>query len=432
MIDNLNLRNKTFAIYGLGVTGISTLNYLKRSQVKKIEIWDDNISLRKEIIKKFKLKEFSNSINKADYIIISPGINIQKSKFKKILLRNKNRIITDIDLFFLSKVSIKTIVVTGTNGKSTTCKLIEHLLKKNNKKVFLGGNIGKPILDLNIKKNSIIIVEASSFQLSYSKFIKPDYALMLNIAKDHLDWQGGMKNYLKSKFNIFLKQDKKNFALIGDKKLSNIFIKNKYLGKLKFVPLTNLKKIEKKISNPYLLTGPNKENISFVYMLSKLLKIKKNIFLKSINSFKGLPHRYEIFYKKKKITFINDSKATSFESTKFALNDNKNIFWILGGLPKYGDTFKLKNLNKNIIKAFIIGRNTNYYERILKNKINFSISKTLKKSLIQILKEIKKIKNQKSIVLLSPASASYDQFKNFEERGNQFKKLVKIYAPKYI
>ena len=145
-----------------------------------------------------------------------------------------------------------------------------------------------------------------------------------------------------------------------------------------------------------------------------------------------MPHRYEIFYKKKKITFINDSKATSFESTKFALNDNKNIFWILGGLPKYGDTFKLKNLNKNIIKAFIIGRNTNYYERILKNKINFSISKTLKKSLIQILKEIKKIKNQKSIVLLSPASASYDQFKNFEERGNQFKKLVKIYAPKYI
>ena len=134
MIDNLNLRNKTFAIYGLGVTGISTLNYLKRSQVKKIEIWDDNISLRKEIIKKFKLKEFSNSINKADYIIISPGINIQKSKFKKILLRNKNRIITDIDLFFLSKVSIKTIVVTGTNGKSTTCKLIEHLLKKIIKK----------------------------------------------------------------------------------------------------------------------------------------------------------------------------------------------------------------------------------------------------------------------------------------------------------
>ena len=105
MIDNLNLRNKTFAIYGLGVTGISTLNYLKRSQVKKIEIWDDNISLRKEIIKKFKLKEFSNSINKADYIIISPGINIQKSKFKKILLRNKNIIISYIDLFFLSKLA---------------------------------------------------------------------------------------------------------------------------------------------------------------------------------------------------------------------------------------------------------------------------------------------------------------------------------------
>ena len=164
------------------------------------------------------LKNFSNSLNKVDYIVMSPGINLNKSRFKLSLLKNKNKIITDLDLFYMQKdKKIKSIVVTGTNGKSTTCKLIEHILKKNNKEACLGGNIGKPILDLKVKKNSIVIIETSSFQLNYSKFVKPNISAILNVSNDHLDWHGTMNNYVNSKFKIFSKQDKNDYAFLSQK-----------------------------------------------------------------------------------------------------------------------------------------------------------------------------------------------------------------------
>jgi len=168
----------------------------------------------------------------------------------------------------------------------------------------------------------------------------------------------------------------------------------------------------------------NDENMSYVYALSKILKINEKSLIKSLRSFKGLSHRYEIFYKKNNKTFINDSKATSFEPARFALKSNKNIFWILGGLPKTGDKFQLENLKKNITKAYIIGKNMKIFKKHLKNKVDFKLCKTLKKATISIFKDTKKIKDKDITILLSPCSASYDQFSNFEERGNSFKKLV--------
>ena len=134
---------------------------------------------------------------------------------RNILEKNKEKIITDLDLFYLSNTFIRSIVVTGTNGKSTTCKILEHILKKNNFNTGIGGNIGNPILNSKIKRKSLMVIEASSFQLAYSKFIKPNYALLLNITKDHLDWHGSMKNYINSKFKIFRLQNKNDFALIN-------------------------------------------------------------------------------------------------------------------------------------------------------------------------------------------------------------------------
>ena len=145
-----------------------------------------------------------------------------------------------------------------------------------------------------------------------------------------------------------------------------------------------------------------------------------------------MPHRYEIFFKKKNFIFINDSKATSFEATKFALKSTKNIFWILGGFPKKNDKIKLKNLSKNIIKAFIIGQNTNFFKSQIQNKVNFKITNNLKNSILQILKKIIYLKKRKNYILLSPAAASFDQFLNFEKRGEEFKKLSKYYARKYL
>ena len=170
--------------------------------------------------------------------------------------------------------------------------------------------------------------------------------------------------------------------------------------------------------------------MSFIYAFSKLLKIQEKSFIKSMKSFQGLPHRFEIFFKKKNVTFINDSKATSFKATQLALSSLKNIYWILGGLPKKNDKFNLSRYKKNIIKSYIIGKNINFFKNQIKGKLVYSITKNLKKSIIQIIKDIKLHDTSKKFILLSPAAASFDQFINFEKRGEEFKRLSKIHARK--
>ena len=424
-----SFEKKSFAIYGLGKTGLSVKKYLKINKVERFFLWDDNKIKRKK--NKISNKNvFLKQLSKVDYIILSPGIKIDNTIFKKELIKNKNKIITDLDLLYLRNKKIKSIVVTGTNGKSTTCKLINHILTKKGVPNVLGGNIGIPVLDINFSEKKTFIIEASSFQLEYSKFIKPTFALLLNISNDHLDWHKNLKNYKRSKFKIFKNQSVKDFSFLNDKELINIYRKKKYKAKLNLIKNFDFKTIR----NIYLKSKANIENLNFVFCLSKKFKINKTEFLKYIESFKGLNHRYEIFLKLKNIYFINDSKATTFEASKYALMSEKNIYWILGGLPKLKDKFYLNKIKKNIIRAFIIGKKINYFKKQLTNKINFTVSNKLESAVLSIFKELrnKNTNNETKIVLFSPASASFDQFKNFEERGNNFKKITKTYARKYF
>ena len=428
MKTSISIKDSSYAVYGLGLSGRSTLNFLKKKNVKKIYSWDDKKNKNNK--KKFNL--FKKSLDVVDYIVVSPGINIQKTKFKLTLSRNNKKIITDLDLFFMQKIPVKSIVITGTNGKSTACKLTQHIFKTNGLDVQLGGNIGKPVLDLKIKKETVVIIEASSFQLSYTKFIKPTLAVILNITSDHLDWHKTIKNYKNSKLKIFSKQDNNDIALLKNRKIIELHQKN-YFSKLKIIKKNTLNNvIRKKITNNYLISEPNIETLEFVSQISKIFKIKENFFLKGVNTFKGLPHRHEIFLKKNKITFINDSKATSFESTKYALKNNKNIYWIFGGLPKIRDKFNFQEVSSNIIKSFIIGKNISYFKNKLTKKIKYKISFNLNNAIKDIFKELILKKNNVATVLLSPASASYDQFNNFADRGNQFKKIIKNYVKKFL
>ena len=430
MSHTLNLKKFSFLVYGLGSTGYSVIKYFKKRRIHNFYVWDDNVKLRKKFGSK-NVVNLKNILKEVDYIVLSPGISLKKTKYKKNLIKFRKKIITDIDLLYLSNSKFQSIVVTGSNGKSTTCKIIAHLLKKNKFNVELGGNIGTPVLNLKIKKNIFFVIEASSFQLSHSKFIHPNYAILLNITNDHLDWHGSMQDYIKSKFKIFDLQKKNNFALVNDN-FKNIFKRKKYLSKLVSFKFKDYKKIKFKINNKYLKSSTNDENMSFVYALAKILKINNHSFIKSMSSFVGLPHRYEIFFKRKGITFINDSKATSLQATKFALASSKNIYWILGGLPKDKDKIDLRYIKDNIIKSYIIGKNINFFKKKLKNRVRFSVTKNLKNAIIEALKDIKLLKKINNTILLSPGAASFDQFKNFENRGNQFKKLSRIYAKKFI
>ena len=176
-----NFKELSFLVYGLGSSGCSVVKFFKKNKIKNFEVWDDK---QKKIFKKYRSKNINYSLNKVDYIIVSPGISLIKNKK---LNKFKKKIITDIDLFYLANKKLKSIVVTGTNGKSTTCEALRHLLKKNRFKSSLGGNIGTPILNIKNSENTYVIIEASSFQLSHSKFICPNYAFLLNLSNDHLD-----------------------------------------------------------------------------------------------------------------------------------------------------------------------------------------------------------------------------------------------------
>ena len=425
MLQNPKLKELSFIVYGLGLSGRSVVNFFKKRNIKNFQVWDDK---NKRIFKKYRVKNLKKSLSQVDYIILSPGISLIKNKQ---LRKFKKKIITDIYLFYLIYDKFKSIVVTGTNGKSTTCKLLAHLFKKNKLRYALGGNIGNPILNLTSPYNGYVIIEASSFQLEHSKFICPDYALFLNLTNDHLDWHGSAANYMKSKLKIFSHQKKKHFAIIN-KKFKKIFRKKNFLSKLIIPSFNDYEKIKNQIKNDYLISSINDENMNFVYTISRLLKIRKKHFIDSMQTFKGLPHRFEIFLSKGDTTFINDSKATSFSASKYALSSLKNIYWIVGGLPKKGDKLNFKPFKKNIIKSYIIGKHINFCKKQIKGRLPFSTTKNLEKSIIQILKDSKLKKNDKKFVLLSPSAASFDQFNNFERRGLEFKKLSKKYARRLL
>ena len=163
MDSNFKLKNHSYLIFGLGLTGVSVLNYLKKNQASNYFVWDDK-SKKARSFKSKRTYNLNKTLQLVDFVVLSPGISLLKSKHRRVLSKFKKKIITDIDLLYLDNKKLKTIVVTGTNGKSTTCKIIYHLLKRCGYRCALGGNIGTPVLNLRLKENTVLIIEASSFQ----------------------------------------------------------------------------------------------------------------------------------------------------------------------------------------------------------------------------------------------------------------------------
>ena len=306
---------------------------------------------------------------------------------------------------------------------------MHDILKDQKKDVRLVGNIGNPILlEKKIKKDTLFVIEASSYQLEYSKLFKTNISIILNITPDHLERHKTINKYVSAKFKLIKNQSKNDIAILNTK---NFYIKRE-LKKKKFAP--SILKIEKytsdkfikKIDNYYFDTDGNKENLTFVLKVSKLLNLKNNLLLKTLKNFKGLSFRQEIIHNSKFLKVINDSKATSFSSSEKLLKSLKNIYWIMGGLPKKGDKFLLKKNDCKNIKLYIFGKNQSFFINQLKNKMEFQSFLNLKTLMAKIFLDIKNENNFiKKTILFSPASASFDSFRNFEERGKHFNKLIK-------
>ena len=428
--------NKKIFIYGLAKTGIATLNFLKKKNNQLI-CWDDSFKIRKEIDNIYLLKKIEKLKNISfDYIVLSPGIDKKKCLFKKFLQKNQTKIISDLDIFYTFNKFNKIISITGTNGKSTTCKLLYDILKLAGHKAQLGGNIGKPVLSLNSSGDSIFVFEISSYQLEYSKYFRSKHSAILNIYPDHLERHKNMKSYIEAKKRIFYFQNKNDFGYYNSNQKS-IKINKKIKSKIIKINLNKINKIKNNISNKYLKTQNNLENILFILSILKKLKINEEIIYKGINKFKGLPHRQEEIYHGKSLICINDSKATSFNASIQALKSYKNIFWFLGGAPKKNDIINFKDVKKNIVQAYIIGKNKKVFIKKLKNKIKYIKCDHLNEAFSKVIEDIKFFKretynNKIPTLLFSPASASFDIYKNFEVRGEKFRKLFKNNKKKLI
>ena len=259
---------KKILIYGLGKSGISSFKFLK--DLAQIYLFDDNLKINKSFNQKFiSLSELTKI--KVDIIIISPGINISNCKLSKFLKKNNSKIFTDLDVFY-SFYKNKSITVTGTNGKSTTAKILHDVLLDQKKDVRLVGNIGNPILnERKIKKETIFVIEVSSYQLDYSKIFTSKYAIILNISPDHLERHKNLKSYVDAKFKLLKFQDKKSFAFVKkNSELINKYLKlNKFKSKITKVDTSHNNRFFKKIKNNYFATDANKENLLFVIEIAK-------------------------------------------------------------------------------------------------------------------------------------------------------------------
>jgi UDP-N-acetylmuramoylalanine--D-glutamate ligase len=429
MANKLNIFiNKKILIYGLGKSGTATYKFLKNKS--DVFLYDDfnynikNTKLKKKLINYTDIKKF-----KFDKIILSPGIDINKCKLSKFLKKNKNMIYSDLDVFY-AFYNNDSITITGTNGKSTTCQLLYEVLLKQKFNVKLVGNIGNPILSSkNIKKKTIFVIEASSYQLEYSKIFRSKYSVILNLSPDHIERHLTINKYVKAKFKLLKNQLKEHFAFI--KKNDLLILKelrsNKFNSKIIKVDPKKVDKFLNKINNKYFLTETNKENLSFVLEIIKKFKFKNKLLTNTIQNFKGLKYRQQIILHKHNLTIINDSKSTSFSSSMGVLKVNQNIYWLLGGVHKKGDKFNLSKKHFGKIKAFIYGKNKKFFIEKLKGKIQYENFNNLKEALKKVLLIIKKQKLDHHTLLFSPCAASFDSFKNFEERGLYFNKLIKEY-----
>ncbi len=433
-----------YLVYGLQRSGISVIELLENKKIQ-YRIWDDNNKVRYKLRKKFDKKFFYNpkfnDLNKFEKIIISPGISLKNNKLRANGILPKLE--RDLNLYISNLTNQKLIAITGTNGKSTTTKLIGDILKKKKITTFVGGNIGEPLCNALIKnkKFKFHVIELSSFQLERVNLVNSNISIITNLSNDHLDRYKNITEYIKQKKNIITKKGL-NIISIDDKYSKKIFLQKKIKNKISFsisdqtadvymnnnYILDNYFKKNKKLIIKYIskdLEGLfNNQNILIAYICCKFLKIPEKYFIEVIKNFKGLPFRSEIIFENKNLKVINNSKATNINSTINSVKNYENIYLILGGIAKEKNFEILSKYKKNIICTYLFGKSSSMIEKKIQNFTNVKKFKNLKSLIKQIFKDVKK-QPIKSHILFAPACTSYDQYKNFEERGKDFSSLIK-------
>ncbi len=429
-----NKKDKKIGIFGLGISGISSFEFLKEN-AREIICWDDSDTNRNKFDQQFLLPISDPKWQQLDMIVISPGI--PKSHEVFLLATNCNILISsDIQIFLETNYNSKIIVITGTNGKSTTTALIGHILTENALGYHIGGNIGLPVLSLP-KHAKGYILELSSFQLDLLESVNPTIAVLLNITPDHIDRYGSYSKYCKAKAKVLMGDGLK---IIGTNSITSkeLYYKLKNTSEPKLIPVSmkpepagvscNSKNIvdnffdQESYSMPQLdnLVGAhNCENIAAAFAVCRTLGVSGKTIVKNLKNFKGLTHRMQFVGSQGYLCFYNDSKATNASAAAGSLSALRNIFWLAGGVFKEENLLPIEKSIKNIKKTYLFGKSKLLFAEYLENKVEYIICNTMEEAFNVAVNDAS-LEKIKANILLAPACTSLDQFKNFEDRGNKF------------
>lgn len=454
-------KNEQVIVLGLGITGVSAVISLLKGGARVIvvdnKVADINIhydDYRSLVNSSFNNKTLILNPTGIDWLsakalVVSPGIPLEHPFLEKAK-EHDVEITSDIELMSELAPYANMIGITGTNGKSTTTSLINHIFLGLRQDVRMGGNIGVPVLSFDVKNQGIgqtYVLETSSFQLDLISKVRFNTAVFLNIMPDHLDRHKTMEAYKGAKMKIFENQREGDYAVISvdSPAMISIYQELKSRNHQTVIPVSTEKRLEEGVSiiagrlydrtnereelefdlsdMKYLRGKHNAENIAAGYVAARLNKLVPSRIVEAIKSFKGLKHRMELVLEKGKLSFINDSKATNSSAVEKALATFDDIIWIAGGICKDDGIECLSHLFHRLKHVYLIGSAQDKFAAVL-NKYNIPFTKA--GELAKALRHISETAVKEGVVLLSPACASLDQWKNYEERGNAFVDMVKI------
>jgi UDP-N-acetylmuramoylalanine--D-glutamate ligase len=438
VITSPSWRGKRYAVLGLARSGAATVRALVASGAEVIA-WDSSEARRDALTPSPEgrgLLSFADpeTIDLAgfDGLVVSPGVPINRHPVAAKARAAGVPIIGDIELFAQARANLpshKMVGITGTNGKSTTTALIHHILETAGMPARLGGNIGKPILGEepltpNEKGVGVYVLELSSYQIDLTTSLDCDVAILLNVTPDHLDRYDGFASYAASKARLFAMQSPDHDAIIGIGDAASAEIARSLSARGE-----HLTKIAPGVcmdqSRWPSLQGPhNAQNALAAIAACKALGVSDAAIDHGLESFKGLPHRMERVATRNGVAFVNDSKATNPESTAPALAAFERIHWILGGQAKTDDLDACAPYLGHVARAYIIGEAGPRFAAILAPLMAVEQSGTLDAAVTSAAARAQ----AGETVLLSPACASFDQFRDFEDRGDKFRAAVEALA----
>ncbi|MDH5721995.1 MAG: UDP-N-acetylmuramoyl-L-alanine--D-glutamate ligase [Alphaproteobacteria bacterium] len=455
-----SLEKKSFLVYGLARTSTAVVKVLVKAGAT-VFAGDDDPEKVKDFCKEYSVKPYlSGEQDWSDIasLVLSPGVPFTHPEPHDVVQEAAEadvEVICDIELFFRIAPSCKTVGVTGTNGKSTTACLVYSLLKEGGKDVALAGNIGNPVFTLNTsKKEQIIVLELSSFQIDLMPEFRPDISVLTNITPDHLDRHGTFEQYAEVKSRLFVAKngDKEKVGIIctDDKDSQKIYNTAKEAG-CKMIEVSTMKKLSDGVyvegdhlwdaqnngepldvgdvsDIPSLKGVHNYQNGACAYVVARTLGMGTDEIFAAMKTFPGLEHRQYLVRTLNGVGYINDSKATNAAASAMALGCRNNIYWIVGGRKKKTGLEGLETYFKNVKHAFLIGESMDDFADWLgKYGVEYTRSMTMERAVEDAHNMAQENRGQPGgtgVVLLSPACASFDQFASFEERGNVFTKLV--------